>query len=385
MNDLPMPSDVKRATATTGAAHTTSGGTTAAAPSATDPLPEPPSAKLIARLFVIPLIIVAAAVGIMFVIGRMAGANPSFEDALTRLRNPGGERTVDMLIGPGSKQRYMDAKTVSDKIMKVGANPGERVKISDELIEIVDKHTTDKEGDVRHFLLLALGRAWQLDQPGGAADTPEAIEARQRALAALLRYANSDNVSNQKAAILALAYWAGRDEVRQALPVLVAKLRDESQDLDVRLAAATVLGPIAKPSDVEAIEALKFAMRDTRPENIELVWGSALSLAQLNQADVADTILMLLDRAELSKAKVLDRETDPKNPAFHPLSDKEQERILINTMIGAARLDVPAVQEKIRSLRDNDRSTRVRAAAQEVLQSKEPQVNPKGRGSSTEK
>jgi hypothetical protein len=367
-DELPMPSDVKRAAAAATGAGAPASGTT---PAGTEPLPEPPSAKLIARLFIIPLLIVAAAVGIMFVIGRMAGANPSFEDALTRLRNPGGARTVDLLVGPGAKQRYMDAKTVADKIMKVGAVPAERVKISDELVEILDKHTTDNEGDVRHFLLLALGRAWQVQSSAAATtaptDTPEEAAARQRALAALLRYANSGNISNQKAAILAFAYWAGRPEVREAMPMLVAKLRDESQDLDVRLAAATVLGPIGTPGDAEAIEALRFAMRDTRPENIELVWGSALSLAQLGQKDVADTILMLLDRKELAQAKVLDRETDPKNPAFHPLSEKEQERILINTMIGAARLDVPAVKDRVRWLKDNDPSPRVRAAAQEVL------------------
>jgi hypothetical protein len=362
-----MPSDVKRDAAATAEGSRTNNATTT---STGEPLPEPPSAKLIARLFIIPLLIVAAAVGIMFIIGRMAGAHPSFEDALQRLRNSGGERTVDLLIGPGSKQRYMDAKTVADKIMKVGATGAERVTISDELIEILDKHTTDNEGDVRHFLLLALGRAWQVPPSMATipADMPEEVAARQRALAALLRYANSGNVSNQKAAILAFAYWAGRPEVREAMPMLVGKLRDESQDLDVRLAAATVLGPIGKPTDTEAIEALRFAMRDTRPENIELVWGSALSLAQLNQKDVADTILMLLDRKELAQAKVLDRETDPKNPAFHPLSEKEQERILINTMIGAARLDVPQVEERMRELREKDPSPRVRAAAQEVLQ-----------------
>jgi hypothetical protein len=369
-----MPSDVKRparAAATEEGAQTPSTSTSA---TSSEPLPEPPSAKLIARLFIIPLLIVAAAVGIMFIIGRMAGGNPSFDDALKRLRNPGGERTVDMLIGPGSKQRYMDAKTVADKIMKVGTDPAERVKISDELTEILDKHTTDAEGDVRHFLLLALGRAWQVTTPAGATTAPaasmetaEEIAARQRALATLLRYANSANVSNQKAAILAFAYWAGRAEVREAMPMLIAKVRDEGQDLDVRLAAATVLGPIASPTDSEAIDALKFAMRDTKPENIELVWGSALSLAQLNQKDVADTILMLLDRKELSQAKVLDRETDPKNPEFHVLSDKEQERILINTMIGAAKLDVAKVRERMKELSETDPSQRVRAAAQEVL------------------
>src|SRR5437762_10222929 len=126
MNDLPMPSDVKAATP---------GRTSAPVPA--EPAVEPLSVKLIVRLFLIPFFIVAAAVGVMFLIGRLAGGTPSFEEALTRLKNPGGERTVDMLVGPGSKQRYMDAKTVADKIMKVGATPAERVKISDELIDVL--------------------------------------------------------------------------------------------------------------------------------------------------------------------------------------------------------------------------------------------------------
>src|SRR5439155_5050917 len=114
----------------------------------------------------IPLIIVAVAVGVMFLIGLMAGGNPSFEEALSRLHSPGGARTADYLVGPGAKQRYMDAKTIADKIMKVGATEAERIKISDDLIEILEKYTNDREGDVRHFLLLALGRAWQLPAAG---------------------------------------------------------------------------------------------------------------------------------------------------------------------------------------------------------------------------
>src|SRR6266550_3221841 len=87
---LPMPSDLK-----------------ATAPSAQDvPAIEPPSVKLIVRLFLIPLIIVAAAVGVMFLIGRMAGGEPSFDEAIARLRGTaGGQRTADYLVGPGAKQR----------------------------------------------------------------------------------------------------------------------------------------------------------------------------------------------------------------------------------------------------------------------------------------
>src|SRR5688572_14260267 len=113
MRDLPMPSDVQRDAKPS--AHSTdpaAGHAAASRPAATDageiaaaePLREPPSAKLIVQLFLVPLIIVALAVGIMFLIGRLAGGTPSFEDALARLRRPGGERTAEFLVGPGSKQ-----------------------------------------------------------------------------------------------------------------------------------------------------------------------------------------------------------------------------------------------------------------------------------------
>src|SRR5205814_9604176 len=144
------------------------------------------SVKLIVRLFLIPFVIVGLAVGVMFLIGRLAGGSPSFEDALRRLRNPGGQRTADYLVGPGSKQRYMDAKTIADKITRTDATPAERASISDELIDVVDHHTTDDEGDVRHFLLLAIGRAWQTNAAHRSDDASIAA-ARQRALATLLK------------------------------------------------------------------------------------------------------------------------------------------------------------------------------------------------------
>jgi hypothetical protein len=56
------------------------------------------------------------------------------------------------------------------------------------------------------------------------------------------------------------------------------------------LAAATVLGPIATPQDQNVIEALHKLTDDTDPAHRELVWSAALSLAQLNQKDVAPTI-----------------------------------------------------------------------------------------------
>src|SRR5688572_26924330 len=103
MSTLPMPSEVKRDAATS-------------APGAAAPVGEPPSVKLIVRLFLIPLMIVAAAVGVMFLIGLLAGGTPSTEELVARLRRPGGGRTASVLVGPGSKQRFLDAEALSDTI-----------------------------------------------------------------------------------------------------------------------------------------------------------------------------------------------------------------------------------------------------------------------------
>jgi HEAT repeat protein len=348
MNDpeLPMPSDVLRP----------------AVGAEQGDIVEPPSVKLIVRLFVIPLMIVAAAVGVMFLIGLLAGREPSFDEAIARLRSPGGARTADYLIGPGAKQRYLDAKALTDK-MKAGMGAAERVKLSGELIDLLKNHIQSDEGEVQHFVLLALGRVWQ-----GAAPTDAAsVESVRDVIATLTHYASASSVSTRKAAILASIYLAGQSDVTQLLPMLIEKLGDTREDIDVRIAAATALGPLGNPDNKPVIEALSLATRDTNPEDAELVWSASLSLAELNQPEVADTVLKLLSRDELAKMQYFDRETDPKNPVLRNLNEQEQQRILINTMLGAQKLHVPAVQEKLKQLTDHDPSPRVRAAGMQIL------------------
>ena len=359
MTELPMPSDLKRGTAPAGATPSSASG---AAPAVV----EPPSVKLIVRLFVIPLFIVAAAVGVMMLISMLAGSGASFDEALQRFKNPGGERTADWLVGPAAKQRYLDAQTLVNE-MKSGMNEQQRVALARELGDVLANHTRPDEGEVQHFVLLALGRVWQRDPSQPPMTSPEAAGSRREVVDALLRYAAAPELATRKAAVLATVYLAGYEEADRAIPTLVAKLSDSNEDIDVRIAAATALGPLAKPGDARVIDALSTALRDGDPRNLELVWSSALSLAQLGQANVADTVLLLLDREELSQVKVLDREQDPRNPAFRNLSEKEIERILINTMLGARNLKVDAVQQRIRQVAQSDPSARVRAAGQEIL------------------
>jgi hypothetical protein len=351
MDELPMPSEVRKAV---GAEH-----------AAAEPI-EPPSVKLIVRLFLIPLVIVAGAVGVMFLISLLAGGEPSIEQALGRLRGAGGGRTATYLVGPGSKQRYLDAKVIIDK-MKQGMTEAERTALAGQLIDILDHYTRPDEGDVQHVLLLALGRTWQKDASQGAMESAAAIESRQKVVQTLLKYADANELHTRKAAVLASVYLAGREEAAEVIPKLIAKLLDQQEDIDVRIAAATALGPLADPQNHAVVDALHAAMRDTDPRHAELVWSSALSLAQLNQPEVADTILKLLDRSELASLQYYDRERDPRNPTFRKLSEEEQQRILINTMIGAGKLQVPAVQQRLRELTASDPSPRVRAAGMEII------------------
>src|SRR5688500_9096543 len=114
-DELPMPSDVRRAAGLA----PLPGGLGVPAPDPAAPLVEPPSVKLVIRLFLIPFLIVAAAVGIMMIIrGGVASGPPTVGEAIERMKaaEGGGGRTAGHLVGPGSKQLYMDAMVLADQL-----------------------------------------------------------------------------------------------------------------------------------------------------------------------------------------------------------------------------------------------------------------------------
>jgi hypothetical protein len=363
MSELPMPSEVRALVAkeVVEAARVAGGGGGA---EGTGAVVEPPSVKMVLRLFIIPLLIAAAVVGIMLPIAHMAEGPASMEAAIERLKNPGGERTLS-LVGPGSKQRYMDAKTLVDH-MKAGLDEGQRIRLADQLVEILEKYVRPEEGEVQHFVLLALGRVWQKDPRQGEIKSAAAEQSRERVLETLMKYFDAQDVSARKAAILALAFWQGQEEARRAIPALIRKLGSVEEDVDVRMAAATTLGNIASGDDADVVEALKLALNDTDPQRAELVWNAASALARLGRVEATPTMMKLLSRDELAKVRVWDRE-DPKRAGFRTLTDLEQQRFLTNAMQSAAKLNVPEVQAQLKKIAQSDPSMRVRAMAVEVL------------------
>ena len=331
-------------------------------------LVEPPSAKMFVRLFLIPLLIAAAVVGIMLPIGCLTEGSVSLETAITRLKNPGGERTLGM-VGPGSKQRYMDAKAVVDH-MKGGLTEEQRIKLAADLVAILETHTKPEEGDVQQLITLALGRVWQVNPQQPAMDSPEAVRSRERVMDALINHFDSPNVQARKAAILALRFWDGREEARRAIPKLVSKLEDEREDVDVRMAAAITLGNIANANDADVIEALNGALRETDDRNAEISWNAAMALAKFNRPEATGTIMKLLSREELAQMRVFDRESDPQNPVMRNLTEFEQQRFITNAMEWAKHLQVPEVQAQLKKIIETDPSARVRSAGLETMSTK---------------
>ena len=132
------------------------------------------------------------------------------------------------------------------------------------------------------------------------------------------------------------------------------------------MAAATTLGNIATGEDAEVVEALKQAMNETDPQKAELVWNAASALARLGREEAVPTMMKLLNRDELAKIRVYDRE-DAKRADFRPLSDLEQQRFLANAMESAAKLKVPEIQAQLKKIAETDPSMRIRAMAMEVL------------------
>jgi hypothetical protein len=359
-----MPSDLKAPAA----------ATARSSAQALAPPPEPPSVKLIVRLFLIPLLIAAAVIGIMVPFGWLTGGQKSLDLALADLKRPGGQRTGEWLVGPGAKQRYIDAKTIIDHLRENKLDEAGRIKLTGQLVDILDHYTAASEGEVQHVLLLALGQVWlrkpDPERPGEylpETDSPSAATARKRAIETILRYSDAQEIATRKAATLALAYWKGREEAQAAIPRLIEKLQKDPE-LDVKMAAATALGQLAEPTDTRAIDALGQAMRDSDPHEVELVWNAAIALAELNRPEAKDVVLRLLDRKELDGMQYYDRETDPKNPRMQPLSEFEKERILINAMLAARHFDQGDVQAAIAGLAASDPSERVKQAAQEILE-----------------
>ena len=274
-------------------------------------VPKESPRTILFQFVVFPLGIVAIAVGIFFLFGRIASDEQSIPDYLHEVKS-GGRR-----------ERWQAAYQLSQLIYV-----GEAKKYPN-LVEDVAKVYADAKTDdprIRQYLSMVLGNL------GDRRATPLLIEAL------------SDPAPETRIyAALAL----GRLKDPAAVPPLMKVF--QSDERDVRKAAAYALGEIG---DLRALPVLGGALGDPIAD---VRYNAAIALARLGDTRSIGVLREMLDRSRLDKV-----------PGMRP--DQKDETIL--AAIPAVKKIAPEEAERLLApLAQNDPSLQVRSAAKEALSS----------------
>lgn len=257
-----------------------------------------------------PLGIVAVAVLVFFLFGRLASDEQGISDYLNEVQS-GGRR-----------ERWQAAYQLSQLI-----NAGEAKKQPNLVEQVIGVYRNSKDDDprIRRYLSMVLGNL------GDKRATPLLIEA----------LAEKD-VETRIYASLAL----GRLKDPAAVPHLLNAFSTDERD--VRKAAAYALGEIGDPRGVPALAAaLNDPIADVR-------FNSAVALARFGDRRAIGVIREMLDRNRLA--------------SIPGMRDDQKEAILLTAMPALLRLAPEEAKTALKPIADSDPSMQVRSAAKEALQ-----------------
>jgi HEAT repeat protein len=274
---------------------------------------------LAVQFFLIPMAVVALAVGVYV----------GFRSLLADSRTP-QDYLREVQTG-GSARRWPAAYELS----RLMADPKVRADktLGPALVKAFQASKDDPQ--VRRYLALALGR---LDPPL----PPDAI--------ADLTHALDDPDGETRISVI----WAlGSSGDPAVVPRLVPLYSAQSSDAGVRKMVVYALG--ALPGD-EQIPTLQRALQDEVPD---VRWNAAVALARKGRHDGVPVIRQMLDRAYVEQTVKRDVRVDEDQD---PIAD-----VMISGLRAAAALKDDALKPSIAALSRGDRSLKVRDAALEAL------------------
>ena len=268
--------------------------------------------RLIARFFLLPLLVVVGAVGIFLVFNLMTFERRSPRDYLQEVR------------GGAANRRWQAAFELSRSLGNLA--PEERASLTAETLRIFESLSPSRPEDVRvrRYLVLVLGRLGE----------PEAVPA-------LLDAAKDPDPDTRLYAIWALGKIgdpAGFDAVLGA---------SQSEDAGVRKMAAYVLGQLG---DSRAIPRLKVLAED---RVADVRWNAAIALAELKDASGLPVLRSMIDRSALARQA--------------ELSSDQAEAAMINALKALSLLRDPESLPQLEKLSREDPNLRVRAEARKAL------------------
>ncbi|HYI08893.1 MAG TPA: HEAT repeat domain-containing protein [Thermoanaerobaculia bacterium] len=278
-------------------------------PSISNDVPKESPRTILFQFVLFPLGIVAIAVAIFFLFGRMASDEQTVPDYLNEVRS-GGRR-----------ERWQAAYQLSQLI-----NAGQAKKYPNLVEDVMRVHRDAKNDDprIRQYLSMVLGNL------GDRRATPLLVDAL-----------NDPAPETRIYAALAL----GRLHDRAAVPPLLQVFSKDERD--VRKAAAYALGEIGDPAAVPLlVGALTDPIADVR-------YNAAIAVARFGDTRAIGVLREMLDRQRLDRV-----------PGMRP--DQKDATILaaIPAIVKIAPADARPILEK---LAQSDPSLQVQSAAKEAL------------------
>ncbi|MCR4336699.1 MAG: HEAT repeat domain-containing protein [Candidatus Omnitrophica bacterium] len=228
----------------------------------------------------------------------------------------------DVKIG-GITKRWQSAFELS-KIL----NNSERVpsdeKFFTELRDAFEQSYHDPDPRVRQYLAIALGQTGNL-----------------QAFEPLTKNIHEEKEPN----LYAVIYGLGLLRDPRAAPILHPFANHPTAR--IRSVVVVALGDIGEE---ESKEILKKALSDSEP-NVQ--WGSAISLAQMNDLAGKEVLLKLLDRTYLQQ--------------FPEVDAQEQTQLMLVVIEQTVKFKDPQIEQAIKKLSRTDQNMKIRAKALEVL------------------
>ncbi|RIK69259.1 MAG: hypothetical protein DCC65_00495 [Planctomycetota bacterium] len=245
---------------------------------------EPMTPALMARLFIVPALIVCVLLAVAVVVvlfGTTTADKPeTIADLLKKLDADTGERTLGHMLDPKAKESWQAAQELARRLEKRDKfiSPEEIDPTAKRLIEILGKYPPGRNVDEpgpsqKYFTMIALARL----------HTPLAVEP----LTAKLK---DENWWTRSTALQALAELKDVPEARKSLPAVLPLLKDPVPA--VQIVACATVACLAEAGDSVATRALS----DRLEAEAEVQWNAAMALARLGSATGKLTLLNMLNR-----------------------------------------------------------------------------------------
>jgi HEAT repeat protein len=282
---------------------------------ADDAIEEPRGAgRLIARFFLLPLLVVGAAVGVFLVFNLMTFERRSPRDYLQEVR------------GGTANRRWQAAFELSRSLPNLP--PEERAELTMETLRIFESLSPKRPDDVpvRRYLVLVLGR---LGEPA--------------ALPALEAAAKDPDPDTRLYAVWAL----GKIGDKAALPTVLEA--SSSEDAGARKMAAYVVGQLGDPAAIPRLQVLA----EDRVADVR--WNAAIALAELGDASGLPVLRSMIDRDALARQA-------------ESLSSDQAEAAMVNALKALTLLKDAGTLPQIERLAKEDPNLRVRDAARRAAE-----------------